>query len=70
MPHKNDSLITPFKDDMLQLREEMANFQAEVEATIGQVQETLYALRNLNNSEPRFNARYVFSKPDRCKGPN
>jgi hypothetical protein len=51
----------PFEVEILEFRKQTENLQAEIDATIGEIGETVHALQNLNNPEFRFNAQ-LFNK--------
>ena len=55
-----------FESEILHLNEEIETFQVEIDATIGQLRETLHALRNLER--PDFVSRFDAGKT-RAKDP-
>ena len=58
MGSKESSSMSSLETDMWKLRKEMENLQAEVEAIIGELRESLHVLRNLNYPESLFSARF------------
>ena len=61
---KEGRRISCFESEILHLNEEIETFQAEIDATIGQLRETLHAFRNLKKPDAphRFEAERTCSK--------
>jgi len=67
MGSKESSSMSSLETDMWKLRKEMENLQAEVEAIIGELRESLHVLRNLNYPESPFGARFDLLRERRKK---
>ena len=49
MPYRKASTTNPLETQMRQVREDIETLQLEIEATIGELKETLYTLRELTH---------------------
>jgi hypothetical protein len=67
MGSKESSSMSSLETDMWKLRKEMENLQAEVEAIIGELRESLHVLQNLNYPESPFSARFDLLRERRKK---
>ena len=64
------SKTNPLEAEMRQLREDIDNLQSAIETTIGELRETLYALRNLNQLQSNASARFELLNRKRGNRPN